>query len=278
MWDKLIIVVYNAGTCGEFFCNLLNRSLTQDTVPLIMREGGNNTYLWKKRGELDILNDIGKLTKYWEIKYKSEYTHLTYIEEQHPYYEKIFKIIGDEDVDVFIENLYEFARDMHSAYKDKECIFRSHYINKFYHLNFLDMFPGSTAFYFEVNSIKHIMYAQLLDLMKNYYNDNPLRIPGRDYLFARRPGPKKTFNRMIPIDSGRLFFEDDYQREAEEILSESLKKKIVLDTLELKSYKSRNFDMISSVLGKDFRELDIDSIAEKIILHLEENDISYEVM
>jgi hypothetical protein len=95
-----------------------------------------------------------------------------------------------------------------------------------------DMFPGSAVLFLEVDK-KYMKYVDALDTIKN-------NLPS--YYASQRS--LRTFDDMIPIDAGRLFYETGYESEAEDILSVALNRDIILDREILSIYKENNFKLL----------------------------------
>ena len=73
-----------------------------------------------------------------------------------------------------------------------------------------------------------------------------------------------TFDEMIPVDSGKLFFEDGYQDELEDILRNNIKPNLTIDREWLKRYNDINRALLVQYYGADVFDVSADEIKERI--------------
>ena len=226
MWNDFIIIDYYAGSGGEFFAGLLYKSYDPAYVFVnINNSEGKNTFVWFDRPSYHSY-DI-RMRKI--DSYISHYNGKTELSEP---YKKVFDEIYDEDPNKFVQNFYSYFRRFYSRFKSRPFIEVCTYTNKFRDMCIGDMFPGSAVLFLEVDK-KYMKYVDALDTIKN-------NLPS--YYASQRS--LRTFDDMIPIDAGRLFYETGYESEAEDRLSVALNRDIILDREILSIYKENNFKLL----------------------------------
>ena len=111
--------------------------------------------------------------------------------------------------------------------------------------------PGSTNFFFTIEKNEYAFLFFLLYAIKEDMKDEESKNYYIKHMFENRHRVKKNtiFDDMIPIDVGKLFFENNYEENAEIIFSNALNKKIILDRNLLNEYKKNNIDQLAKIFN-----------------------------
>ena len=243
-WDKLVVINYPAGYGGDFFCNLLNMNYDPNHK---FAGNSNNKFEWhtvdwynhfKKTGILFSVYECDDKEKLWETY--SKYTSNKIVKHS----KKLFAILYDEDPDIFKENYIQYIRNsLYKGYNEGKFIVNTH-SSKAGKMLF-EVLPGAIMFHLIANKIEHACLFVLLFVIKEKnYEDKKLWI---DFLYNNIEmfSIKYTFDNMITIDVGKLFFENGYEEEAENIFSNALNRNITLNRTILSNYKKNNIELLA---------------------------------
>jgi uncharacterized protein YifE (UPF0438 family) len=275
VWDKLSIICYKGGYGGDFLCNLLYQNYNENHII--------NPYTKENRfdfGHLDTgymhpcLKNMKDFIFLYKIR-KGERKFEDMVEiAWYKYLDKINNILYDENEDIYTENVANFIREVYyQGYMEKKYIARTHYHQK-RHIPFeiSKIFPGANIFLLVTNNMAYHTFFNVLTFAKNrsmyhFKSGDPLL---KKFFTQEDRMVKNTFNNMIPIDVGKLYFESGYEIEAENILSNTLKKKIILNKQLLEKYKKDNMTIIENIIGKkNMENANSVFIAEKVSIFLE---------
>jgi hypothetical protein len=258
-WDKLIIVCYSAGFGGDFFCNLLQINYDPNHT---FSPDKNNKFSWiyknsPRHGPKILIKKIHTIFKYYKA-IKNNYEDKFLIEEfdwSHKLTLRIMKeimnIIYDEDFNTFKQNYIEFVRNItYLEYLQKECvIINTHSLEVLNFINIRNIFPESLIVNLFVKKNEYALLNLLLGRIKNFNEEKKDRVKRVLKLDIEKYLTKdNSYDTIIGIDVGKLFFEDGYEDEAENILSTKLNREMKLNRKMIEKYKKGNIDL----LGKTF--------------------------
>jgi hypothetical protein len=136
----------------------------------------------------------------------------------------------------------------------------------------MDEFTEMFFFYFmdemmEINKSNPNSHDDILKVLKEINNSNHYWIN-----FLCEKFDIKTFNfdikspNMIPVDVGKLYFETGYEEELENIFSNTLNKKIILNRKILNEYKKNNIKLLAKTFNiENANELSPKELLEVIL-------------
>jgi hypothetical protein len=261
-WDKLINICYRAGFGGDFMCNMLYMNYNpnhkfygneQNKFKWINKD--NNTsvdvhekILIKRINSLFNAYTCDNLEKFWDLE--SKWCDNVLLNKT----KKLFSILYDSDPIIFKKNYIQFLRSvLYEEYKRKKYITNMHYCTSWGQFDFSihKALPGSTNFFFTIEKNEYAFLFFLLFAIKNDMKDEESKNYYIKNMFASRHRLKKItiFDDMIPIDVGKLFFETNYEENAENIFSNALNKKITLDRILLNRYKKNNIEQLAKTFN-----------------------------
>ena len=280
-WDKLINVCYPGGFGGDFFCNLLQMNYDPSHTFLPDK---NNMFAWPTNYSDTIKFEFERrfLKKTNEVFNCYDKKNVFFGNEVNATNIKSFvNILYDEDRAIFIKNYIQFVRNCYyRGYVQEKHISNFHYTMPIKNFSIHKVFPSSfNIFLYSKNTEYSVLFYLLLffklasDSQKTNLSipfnikKNGKKIIGKKetILFYKR-GYSNCDN-MIGIDVGKLFFEyDGYENEAEQILSDALNRKIVLDKNVLNEYKKNNIKLIQRYAGiKNILDICPKEISNKIL-------------
>jgi hypothetical protein len=251
-WDKLTLVSYPSGFGGDFFCNLLHMNYDPNHTFLPDENNKFNWVVWRHLTDEKNLKFPIKSTNAFLKAHKDKnvlkYTPINFVN----FIEKIYH----KDFSVYKNNFIQHNRNMlMSTYLKNLHIVNTHYVDPHENFSIYEMFPGASIFFLYTKNVYYTFYFTLLTIIKNdkmcvgseHLIGSIITDPAYARLVTKTYEP---FDNMIPIDAGKLFFENDgYETEAEQILSNSLGKTIVLDRNLLKKYKKDNKDLVKKMMN-----------------------------
>jgi len=174
-------------------------------------------------------------------------------------YLNLIKKLYDDDFFVFKKNYIQYVRNEHiEKYSNHQYILNYHYFFPIKNFSLHEIFPGASIFYFYAKNKAHELMLVLLNFIKNNIIKNSAENLKNKItqiiatLDINTPSFfHKPYDDMIGIDVGNFFFEDDdyYIDEIENIFSNALNKKIILDRNLLNEYKKNNKTIIKKWLG-----------------------------
>jgi hypothetical protein len=274
-WDKLIIINYPGGHGGDFLCNLLHKNYdtnyefhgNEDNkfewfVHNSFKFGHEQTVIKKLNSLFDVYtsNDV---KKYWEKE--KQYCDIKVIDR----IKTIFTILYDEDPIIFKKNYIQFIRNAaYENYNKKKFITNLHYTKPIKNFSIHEALPKSINFFLTTEKIECVFLFFLLFNIKDKINDNDTKKYFINLLCENAEDfyIKNVFDNMIPIDVGKLFFEKGYEEIAENIFSDTLNKKIVLDKKILNDYKKNNIELFKKIFNiKNAHELTSKELLEAIV-------------
>jgi hypothetical protein len=294
LWNKLSIICYKGGYGGDFLCNLLYQNYNEkhlvspktkeNQFDFTLLDAGYTHPCLKNIKDLFSLHKDSKnkfnsikLTEFDRIEIKKNNSKKL-IKEIFDYEDllKIYNILYDEDPNIYAENVSHYLRDIfYKGYKEKKYIARMHWHHPTYdNFQLSKVFPGANVFLLVTDNMIYHNFFTLLTFVKNnqmyYYkllNDSTFI----DMFTDEKKVVKNSFDNMIPLDVGKLFFEDEYEKNIEEILSDTLQKKIILNRQLLQKYKKNNMTIIENIIGKENMKNHTPSlILEKVGIFLNE--------
>jgi hypothetical protein len=113
------------------------------------------------------------------------------------------------------------------------------------------VFPKASIFFLYSENKEYNFLFKILELIKKTnisYSTNIKKDISTIVVNSRIYAHTQTFDNMIGIDVGKLFFEDGYEEEIEKKLSKQLNKEIILDRNVLEKYKKTNRDIIEKYM------------------------------
>jgi hypothetical protein len=275
-WDKLILINYPSGSGGDFFCNLLHMNYDSNHI---FSPDKNNKFEWHIKG-------FQKITMQFFEFYRLKHIPIVDIDDidyqnfkihANKSYLDIIDKIYDEDFDKFKKNYIQYVRNsLYKKYSEGNFLANSHNSRPIKNFSMYEVFPEASIFFLYSENKKYNFIFKILQLIKNR-NFNPINSKKSlktriSSLIVNNTEPDqyknyKVFDNMIGIDVGKLFFENGYEDEAENILSKKLNKKIKLNKELIEEYKKNNKNLIKNVMEIEgnIYEISIEEIV-KIIL------------
>ncbi|CAB5220764.1 hypothetical protein UFOVP247_34 [uncultured Caudovirales phage] len=225
-WNDFIFINYSAGSGGEFFAGLLYKSY-YPSYEFIHK--GRNAFTWFDPQSSKTYDIRMRRIDAYVNRYLKKIDKLSSF---HPdLHDTVYQEIYDENPTKFVENMCAYSRRFYSQFTSNPFIEVCSYTNKFHNLCLQDMFPKSTIFFLEIED-RYLRYTCALDKIKNnlpsFYSRSSVR----------------CFDDMIPIDAGKLFFENGYEEEAEDILSVALNREVSLEREALSEYRENNIKLL----------------------------------
>jgi len=275
-WDKLIIINYPAGHGGDFLCNLLHKNYdtnyefhgNEDNkfdwfVHNSFKFGHEQTVIKKLNALFDIYTS-NDLKKYLEKE--KQWCTIKVIDRV----KTIFTILYDEDPIIFKKNCIQFIRNAaYENYNKKKFITNLHYTKPILNFSIHEALPKSVNFFLTTEKIECVFLFHIFAGLKNRVNENYTKKHFIDFLCENAEDfhIKNVFDNMIGIDAGKLFLENsDYVNEVEQIFSNTLNKKIVLDKKILNNYKKNNIELFKKIFNiKNAHELTSKELLEAIV-------------
>ena len=260
---KVILVNYTGGYCGNFLSYLIGESLGTDYT--IKSNEANNSYYFQS-GEIETryIKPFGKLfdirqgfLKMEELELITRLRH----DESYTYVMNLYKILYDEDDDVFIKNIKIYYADLMSRLKSKFFITNIHYAFKYKNLLLQDVFKDSIVFYVGTDST---MYARFFSLLFHYkvkdaaadqlLQLNTLNDREINYSFINPLLYKPFDDASIYVDMGKLLFEKklDIFNVIEDKFYAMTGIELNLDRIKFLDYMDKNIQILENILGKDF--------------------------
>jgi hypothetical protein len=281
-WDKLTIVCYSTGFGGDFFCNLLQMNYDSNYT---FSSDKNNKFGWvykdsHEHGQKILIKKTETIFKYYKA-IKNNYEDRFLIEQINwnhksalKIIKKIMNIIYDEDLNTFKQNYINFVRNVtYEEYLEEKYIINTHFVEVLNFIDIRDIFPGSLIINLFVEKNEYALLNLLLGRIKNLQEKKTLIKRVLEVDIEKYKPQDNLYNNMIGIDVGKLFFEDGYEDEAENILSGKLNREIKLDREKIKKYKKDNMNL----LAKTFNITDTGLTPEKLLKnilkkHIEQDD------
>jgi hypothetical protein len=263
--NKRILVNYQGGYCGSFFCGLIARALDVDHI--LEHDNKINIYYYSNKDiKTMYVKTFGKLFDIRKgVISKEELNEITEkkLDACYVYAKNLYKIVDDEDEQAFIENIKSYFSDLMTLQKSEYLIASIHYAYRYKDVDIHDIFPGSTILHIVTENKRHARYFHLLyhyktkdDETDKVLQKNTLTLEQikKDFIDVISPSPFDDSS--IHVDMGKLIFNRDYDHfsEIERKLSESIGKPVVLDRTKFYEYADRNIDIIKKILGDDFMQ------------------------
>jgi len=261
--NKTVLVNYQGGYCGSFFCSLVAESLGVDfdltTDPDLNIYFYNNKKI--KTFYLKCINKIIKIRNNVITNKELSTIEDNDFDESYVYAKNLYNILKDEDDEVFIENIKNYFESLIDKREDEYFVSTIHYPYQYRNLDLHDIYPNASILHIVADKKRHARYFHLLFHFKT--KDHPAdKILQTSTLnqnqiykdFVEIESPQIFDDKSIPVDMGKLIFERDFAHLSvvEEALSKEVGKSVKLDRMKLNAYADRNVDIIKKILGADF--------------------------
>ena len=275
---KVILVNYTGGYCGNFLSHLIGEHLPVK-YDISVNDDVNAYYFKSTEIETKYIKPFGKLFEirngFLSMK-DLELITQEKIDPSYTYVMNLYKILHDEDDRVFMENVKSYYHELMSNLKEQFFLTNIHYVNRYKDLSIHDVFKDSSVVHI---STYHKTYMSLFTLLfhaktKNDAADQILqsktlsdRSIFNDIVF---PIPRPFDDRSIPVDMGKILFEDDYSSfyELQTRLSNEIGIELNLDLEKFKIYSKKNIEILEEILGKDFLEVPHVKLTKKILEYI----------
>lgn len=260
---KSILVNYIGGYCGNFLSSMIAEALGTDY--LFSKNEETNTYYYNSDDiNIKYIKPFGKLFNIRENIIKKQDMKYIIDNKLDPFYEHIFhlyNILDDPDDERFFINVKEHFKELMETQKNEFFVSPIHY--GFYYKNFSlhEVFPDSTILHVISENKKYGRYFKLLFYFKtkeaNVDKVFQSYTLSEQQLYRNIISPETPYirdQRSIPVDMGKLIFENDFEHlsEVESKLSKSIDRKIVFDRAKFSEYAHKNIEIIKSIFGNDY--------------------------
>jgi len=254
MENRLVLVTYKGGNCGDFFCTLLSNAL------------GNNEESWQDHTNRCIFNNsafidhgIKGLEEVFRRYNGDRYIHaVDQIKERDflkylDWTKAIYDWCYDSDRSEFIENVKHYISS--NLVVDKpNTVAAIHYNEYFDGFNLNSIYKPIKVIHLMTSDQLHHSYFYFFSKYKQSWN--LVKNAPEWYNFSGEPPiVKKLPEDVTVIDSGKLFFTQDYDDEAELILSNLLGVEIKFDRDRLTKYRKDNEAILRNAFGDDYKSL-----------------------
>lgn len=272
-YSEFIIVDYEGGYGGDFFCSILYKNFTQNYN---LQYHNENTDLLNNHinyplhfGNIKNFRQLLVcLSSMWDGTFGEKK-----LDQRLPSIQNVLNVVYDDDYESAVDNIIGLCRSFYDIGKPK--IWAVHYLENPKHFeNFtMDMvFPKSKKIRLICKDVKyHILFCMLGAFKRSAvvvdYDTAPEKasyelkhhnLPVRPSLFTKEFEPYVNFQDFHDVDVGMLFFgEDDQVQVIEQQLTNIVGKQIKLDRHWLKKYKQKNIAILEHMLG---HELNIDAV------------------
>ena len=268
MAKKLVLVCYRGGMCGDFFANLINASLNREARPYFINERLNK---YRFPNDEVFCKDIKNVTVLFNTYYdKYTHDHYQYIRDNFKRKSfasnlEIYDVCYSDDREEFEKNVEDYIRD--SIILRREYSVGSwHYYKEEKFFRIKNIYENSVPILLHTDSdVYTMMFFALYCIKTNFFYIKNHKDPvmyKNDATVAKLK--YSTFDEMIPVDSGKLFFEDGYQDELEDILRNNIKPNLTIDREWLKRYNDINRALLVQYYGADVFDVSADEIKERI--------------
>lgn len=259
--DKVLVVVsYYGGYGGNFFADILRKSITQNQQDIVS-VNDKNEYAF----QTDVLgserNAIDAIMKAYDKGFETLFDVHFYEKIENKKYKwgdtlkKIFIDVYDNDRSVFCSNLTAYLKKR-LRLKDGFNVINAHYSKNYGGFSIHDISDKVIFFLLSAEDHRHcVLFDMLLDIKHNHFI-YPEFIKRFLMNLKDVPDKVKPFDSCHLVEVGKLFLQtkDNGIDEVERVLSEGLGVKISLDKRLIEDYSKSNIKLLNEFLSIDVEE------------------------
>ena len=261
MENRLVFVTYKGGNCGDFFCTLLSNALGNYEESW---QDHTNRCIFKNLAFVD--HGIKGLEEVFRRYNGNEYIRaVDQIKERDflkylDWTKAIYDWCYDADRSEFIENVKHYVSS--NLIVDKpNTVAAIHYYTHFEGFSLKSVYDPTVVIQLMTSDRLHHDYFYFFSKYKQSWN--LIKHAPEWYNFSGEPPiVEKLPEEVTVIDSGKLFLTEDYDDEAESILSNLLGVDIKFDRDRLNRYRRDNEDILTRAFGSDYRKLSYEEFSE----------------
>ena len=261
MANRLIFVTYKGGNCGDFFCSMLERALGNEDNSILDDTNrchySNPAFAYHGiKGLEEVFRRYNKhkyILAVDQIKVRELLHYLDWTKRIHDY-------CYDPDRNEFILNVKNFISS--NLVVDKPNTVASiHYLEHFEGFTLGSVYDPSIVIQLMTRNPLFNSYFYFLSKHKQRWSVVK-RAPDSYSFIDEPPLIDQLPEDVVVIDSGKLFFTDEYDDEAEAILSKELGLEIKFDRQRLNDYRKANDAIMKETFGDDYRKYPFEEFVE----------------
>lgn len=259
--SKLIVIGYSGGYGGNFLAYILDKALLHPKLHIFPKN---------KRNEFHYSDDsiILKRINLFFTMYNRGPPNVSLYDgnsETLDWYRltaKFYESVYHQDRNQFVKNVVELCRDS-LQFREGWNIHTAHYTRENRDFSLKMISENVIFFLLTAAEKKHsLLFEVLLSLKKNHFNNANFV----SYFLKEGYNPRKVtpFDGCISLEVGQLFLRTSNinYSDAERILSETIKQKIILDKDEIEEYSISNVEMLNDFLGIDTEKSNYEEVLE----------------
>ncbi|CAB5220627.1 hypothetical protein UFOVP247_15 [uncultured Caudovirales phage] len=262
------------GMCGDFLANLINRALNPEAKSYFHNERLNK---YRYPNGNVFLRDVKNVTVLFDTYY-DKYTleHYRYIRDTFKRNSfnsnlEIYNVCYSPDHEEFERNVEDYIRDS-LILEDEYTVASWHYYKKEKFFDIKNIYENSIPLLLCTDSDEYTMLFFALYCIKTNFFYIKNHKDGDMYWRDVDRRKYSAFDGMIPVDSGKLFFEKGYEDEFENILRSNIKSDLTVDREWLRAYNTNNVSLLTQHFGSDVMDLTAYELKERIFGHVAQQD------